>query len=200
MRKTAKKHGFTLVEMVVVMTIIGVLAAILVPTLIGAVMDSRITSGNQTAKSVKDRANEFFTMMSADNTGYTGGTKTVKLRVENGKWTLNGAGGASDWQDGVNHWSSVEYVKPPDNAPNKDTEFLSYIADSLSGMGTSYIDIHIESGFVIGVAVVMDSAEAASEMPSADNFKSGKFGFDGSGKAGVENGTVVGTCPVLTLP
>ncbi|MFR0873070.1 MAG: type IV pilin protein [Oscillospiraceae bacterium] len=40
------KKGFTLVELVVVIAIIGVLAAILVPTMIGVVQDSRVTSSN----------------------------------------------------------------------------------------------------------------------------------------------------------
>ena len=42
------KKGFTLVELVVVIAIIGVLAAILVPTMIGVVQDSRVTSSNTT--------------------------------------------------------------------------------------------------------------------------------------------------------
>ena len=43
------KKGFTLVELVVVIAIIGVLAAILVPTMLGVVQDSRITSADNAA-------------------------------------------------------------------------------------------------------------------------------------------------------
>ena len=51
MRKSNKK-GFTLVELVVVIAIIGVLAAILVPTMMNYVKKSRLKTANSNAKLV----------------------------------------------------------------------------------------------------------------------------------------------------
>lgn len=201
MKRAAANKGFTIVELVVVIVIIGVLAAVLIPTLYGAVADARIASGNQAAKEIRDRASEFFTMMDTKQCTYIGGDQTIKLTATDGWWTMTG-GGSDEWLDGGEHWTSVDKVQAPNYVPNKGTEFLSYMADTLHGMMNAYAEVHIsKDGRIIGAAVVMDTSQKADVMPLPEDFTNGEYDFGGAQKAGITAGNyVVGTSPVLILP
>ena len=103
--KAASKKGFTLIELVVVVAIIGVLAGLLVPTMFDAVTNSRIASAQQTAKVIRDRSAEFFTKMDTQMHTHVGEVQKVVITVDNGTWSMTG-GSAADWVDGVNHWNT----------------------------------------------------------------------------------------------
>ena len=70
MRKSNKK-GFTLVELVVVIAIIGVLAAILVPTMMNYVKKARLKTANANAKLIFTTCNNTASDMIADNKSVT---------------------------------------------------------------------------------------------------------------------------------
>lgn len=57
--KNSNKKGFTLVELVVVIAIIGVLAAILVPSMMGYVKKSRLKTANGNAKTAYNTIAEY---------------------------------------------------------------------------------------------------------------------------------------------
>jgi len=196
--KAASKKGFTLIELVVVVAIIGVLAGLLVPTMLDAVTNSRIASAQQTAKVIRDRSAEFFTKMDTQMHTHVGEVQKVVITVDNGTWSMTG-GSAADWVDGVNHWNTLPGVSNPGNDPRQNTELLSSLAVSAQSIGTAYIEMYVEYAHVVGVTVIEGASAPAGTMPAAQDFTDRTFSY-GSDRAGrMQDGTIIGTSPILAL-
>lgn len=197
--KAASKKGFTLIELVVVVAIIGVLAGLLVPTMFDAVTNSRIASAQQTAKVIRDRSAEFFTKMDTQMHTHVGEVQKVVITVDNGTWSMTG-GSAADWVDGVNHWNTLPGVSNPGNDPRQNTELLSSLAVSAQSIGTAYIEMYVEYAHVVGVSVIEGASAPAGTMPAAQDFADRTFGYGGGDRAGrMQDGTVIGIAPILSL-
>ena len=188
------KKGFTLVELVVVIAIIGVLAAILVPTMLGVVQDSRITSSNTMAQQIKNQTSTFLTQMDAAKHTLVGTASFDKVicKVENGSWTITPPAG---WKFQGVTTSGFGWTGGND----KNTDYKMYMEDVLRDVKNAYAEVYIKAGAVVGVAVVDGGSAAAAVMPNEEAWTAGTLAFGGS-KAGLEaDGTILGTNPALAL-
>lgn len=117
--RNSKVKGFTLIELIVVIAIIGVLAAILVPSMLGYVQNSRITQANANAKQIYTAVSAELTQASID-----------------GRTISEGEGEGDNWE-----WT--DEITPSAIADDGEINGLvlfDYLGDGYAGYGKALIN------------------------------------------------------------
>ena len=219
-QKLKAKKGFTLVELIVVIAIIGVLAAILIPTMLNYVTSSRVTSADTTASEIKKTIDNFLT--EADTLGYgmllsSSAKCSVKGECDSsGKWTLTiGAGAgltsaeggttgiaAFKTKTGIGEWkasASIEHGKTRVDAGSDATAQLAWkLMDAFPDVKGVSFGAYLEGGKTMYVAYTADSDKADFSVKLED-FTAGSSEWN-KATAGVDSkGYIVGTAPKLPI-
>ena len=197
------KKGFTLVELVVVIAIIGVLAAILIPTMIGVVQDANITSADSTASQIKTQATTFLTKADSTFKEPLKGNDAVSGAIAS--FTVSTTGGTTTWATTTGTTAVGQFGGGSkvtwSNGTDKERDFCKFMADVLRDFKDGTVEIAIKDCSIIGVAVVPGTTGTTPGTAVAD-WNAGTFTFGGNTtKAGVTSGgEIVGTNPKLQLP
>lgn len=216
-RHLHKKKGFTIVELVVVMAVIGVLAAILVPVLLGVTIRANIGSANSTASEIKKQIGYFLTMADANRKNYMlmgeECREVFTLTVSDGNWHIDAAQNPSAFSPDTVTWGNAADVDESTTTTSSQygEELLGmYLKSCFPELRNGVIRANCIKGVCVSAWYTPDTTDISdiNDVPqfgttaawvddNGDEIT--KYRWDGT-QAGVSaDGYIIGTAPMLDL-
>lgn len=206
MKKLNKKKGFTLVELIVVIAIIGVLAAILIPTMLNYVARSHVSNANAAAGKLRDNITYFLTQADAEGYGMFLSHTAVcdgQITITGGVWdlTITDKGVFVQHYDTQWNGSGQGYLNDGhETSEIAEERFMSYMAKTFREIENGYIEFRLIGGVCSALYFTPDQNSQVTEMPGfgpAAAWAVDTFQWDGRNDGITPSGLTVGTSPVL---
>lgn len=216
-RHLHKKKGFTIVELVVVMAVIGVLAAILVPVLLGVTIRANIGSANSTASEIKKQIGYFLTMTDADHKNYMlmsdGCREAFTFTVKDGNWHIDAAQNPSAFSPDTVTWGNAADVDESTTTTSSQygEELLGmHLKNCFPELRNGVIRANCIKGVCVSVWYTPDTTDISdiNDVPAFGTSKAWvddngdeitKYRWDGTTAGVSTDGYTIGTAPALDI-
>lgn len=199
LQKLKAKKGFTLVELIVVIAIIGVLAAILIPTMIGYVKSSNITAADQVAASIRKAITNTITDMETKSCTLKGDGYIVYANITNTSGADPTFGSVSAVQAAAEPKLAVAGKTPAGAAYSMTDNMLPAITATLEKdlkeIKAGACVAFIKNGVCVQVAYSSDNATITAIKTQIDD----KTFTAENCEEGMIKGVIVGTNPKVTV-